>query len=366
MSSSKQDGTAAAAAEQLGSMSLGESAERKDNGTEPTTKIGTNPTKFCSACGEKSDALKKCNGCKCVWYCDKKCQNKHRKEHRKECKVITKELDQRGGKLDVGTELDLGPIGTLPLQEECPICMHVLPLNDALQTYSLCCGKTICGGCKFQHRIKIINENDKRVQKKKPPVTPTCAFCRTTLPKSDEEKLAHLRNRVKRKDPESLANMARVHGDGELGLPVDEAKCIDLFRQSADLGFPDAYYQLGFFHCHGAMGLDQNDDETLKYWEKAAACGSLSARHNLGCVEETNGDFVAAMRHWRFSASSGARTTINALFGFFALGRLHHSDLTKSLQAFYLARAEMKSEGRDQYIAYLKRTGEYEAEFDDL
>mmetsp|Transcript_4152 Transcript_4152/g.11757 ORF Transcript_4152/g.11757 Transcript_4152/m.11757 type:complete len:206 (-) Transcript_4152:585-1202(-) len=65
----------AAAAQQLGSLSLGESAERKDdnNDNKPNTKSEA-PTKFCSACGKKSDALKQCMACKCVWYCDKECQ----------------------------------------------------------------------------------------------------------------------------------------------------------------------------------------------------------------------------------------------------------------------------------------------------
>ena len=43
---------------------------------------------------------------------------------------------------------------------------------------------------------------------------------------------------------------------------------------------------------------------------------------------------------------------------------LHHADLAETLQAFYLARAELRSENRDQYIAFLKRTGEYEERFD--
>ena len=76
-------------------MSLGESLEKKDNDAEPAAKNGTIPTKFCSACGKQIDAVKKCNGCKCVWYCNKECQNKHRKAHKKECKPIKKELDKR-------------------------------------------------------------------------------------------------------------------------------------------------------------------------------------------------------------------------------------------------------------------------------
>ena len=55
----------------------------------------------------------------------------------------------------------------------------------------------------------------------------------------------------------------------------------------------------------GEMGLEQNKEEALKYWEKAADGGDIGARHNLGCLEEENGDRVAAMRHVRLSASGG-------------------------------------------------------------
>ncbi len=82
MASSKQD-EEAAAAEQLGSISLGKSVERN---TEPESVQNEAPAKMCSACGKKSYTLKNCTACKCVWYCDKDCQNKHRKEHKKECR----------------------------------------------------------------------------------------------------------------------------------------------------------------------------------------------------------------------------------------------------------------------------------------
>ena len=143
MATANEDGTAAGAtARQLGSMSLDGSAETNDNDIEAAANNGT-PTKFCSACGKESDTVKLCNGCKCVWYCDKDCQNKHRKEHKKDCKRIKVEIDKRGGKVDLGTEMDLGPLGKLPPQEECPICMRVLPLFSLLQTYAACCGNTV-------------------------------------------------------------------------------------------------------------------------------------------------------------------------------------------------------------------------------
>ena len=362
MPSTKEDGTATAAAEQLGSVSLGESGERKDNGAKNNEGENEVPTKMCSACGKKSDALKKCNGCKCVWYCDKKCQNKHRKEHRKECKVIMKELDKRGGKLDLGEELDIGPLGKLPPREGCPICMHALPIHPMLSAYSNCCGKTVCGSCDYQHKMKTGEENEKRAQKKQPTVPRTCEFCREPVP--EQEILAPLRKRVELKDPEALFNIALHYGEGGLGLQVDQVKCIELLRESADLGFPDAQYQLGNYYDDGEMGLERNEAEALKYWKKAAEGGDLDARHNLGGIEFRSDNHLAAMRHWRLAASGGFKKSMGALILCFEDGFLRHDDLAETNRAFYRSRAEMKSEGRDQYIKHLKETGQYGAGYD--
>ena len=349
MASSKQEGTSAAA-EQLGSLSLGESAERKDKNNEDAEENEV-PTTLCSACGEKSDALMKCRACKCVWYCDKDCQNKHWKEHKKECKPIKKLLDERGGKLDLGEELDVGPLGKLPPREECSICMQVLPMHAALQGYSYCCGKVICCGCDFHYQMKSGGR-------------PTCAFCREPMTKSDGEMLARI-SKIARKDPRALCNLAMMHGEGKLGLSVDQAKCIKLLRESAGLGCPEAHYGLGNFHIRGEMGLERNEEKGIKYWQKAAEGGHFNSIHNLGCWETRNDNHVAAMRQWRLSASGGYRKSMESLIVFFDVGFLHHGDLAQTLQAFYRARSEMKSEDRDQHIAYLKRTGQYREEYNN-
>jgi hypothetical protein len=55
---------------------------------------------------------------------------------------------------------------------------------------------------------------------------------------------------------------------------------------------------------------------------------------------------------------------MEALIGCFENGLFQHCDFVETLQAFYLARDLMKSKERDEYIAHLKETGEYEAEYD--
>ena len=356
-------GGTATAAQLLGSVLLGEPGERKDDDTEPTAKNGT-PTKMCSACGKKSNTLKLCPWCQCVRYCDGDCQNEHHSEHRKECNAIKEVLDKRGGKLDLGTEKDVGPLPDLPPRDECPICMCLMPLHTMLHAYYTCCGNTICGGCNLQHLMK--NEES------------TCAFCREPIPTSDEQYLVRLHKRVELKDPKALCNLAMnyvdglrglmgtYYGYGDLGLQVDQAKCVELLRQSADLGFPEALYNLGVSHYVGEMGLEENEEEALKYCEQAAEGGILLARHDVGSMKAGNGDdVVAGMPHWRLAASGGYRSSMRVLIQYcFEDGLLRHADLAETLQAFYRSRSEMKSEDRDEYIKHLKEIGEYEEEYE--
>ena len=328
-----------------------EAAGEDDEGTEAPAV----PAKVCSACGKTSDTLQKCNWCWSVWYCDKDCQDSHWPEHEKECKLIKTILDKRGGKLDLGTELEVGPLGKLPPQEECPICMRAMPLHPRLQRHYACCGKLVCSSCDYQHWMKSEELAAKQ----------TCAFCRTTLPKSNEEYLVQLRKRAERNDPYVLHNLAMSCSYGLNGLPVDQAKCIELLRESAGLGCPAAQFQLGIFHYNGTMGLEQNEEEALTFYKKAAEDGDVHSRHNAGSMVKAAGDDdVAAMRHCRLSASGGFKLSMEVLIGCFENGLLRHGDLAETLQAFYRARAELWSEDRIQYIAHLKETGKYHAEYE--
>jgi TPR repeat protein len=108
------------------------------------------------------------------------------------------------------------------------------------------------------------------------------------------------------------------------------------------------------------MGLEQNMEEAIKYTEKAAEGGDLISRHNVGCANGENGNPIAAMRHMRLSASGGYKLSMTNLIACFERGMLHHGDLAETMQSFYRARDELKSDVRDKYLAYLKMVGEYE------
>ena len=125
--------------------------------------------------------------------------------------------------------------------------------------------------------------------------------------------LSDFSKRVELKDPEALLNMGLVYGRGWYGLPVDQTKCIEFLRQSADLGCRKALHDLGYCHLYGQMGLEQNDGKALFYLKKAAEDGDMHARHRLGCVEDERGDDLAAMRHFRLPASGGYRASMEYL-----------------------------------------------------
>ena len=108
--------------------------------------------------------------------------------------------------------------------------------------------------------------------------------------------------------------------------------------------------------------IEENEEEARKNYEEAAEGGHIFALNNFGNAHFRNGDRVAATRHWRLAASGGYRWSMGGLIACFERGFLHHADLAETLEAFYLARAEMKSEDRDQWIAHLKRTGKYDAD----
>ena len=132
------------------------------------------------------------------------------------------------------------------------------------------------------------------------------------------------------------------------GKLLDQTKLIELLRESADLGFSGAQYQLGTFYHNGEMGLEKKEEESMKAYKEAAKGGHILAQHNLGAAKYANGEYVATMRHWRLSASGEYRSSMGALIDCFEEGLLQHRVLSETLQTFYRS-----SEDRVQHIGYL-------------
>ena len=221
--------------------------------------------------------------------------------------------------------------------------MRAMPIDGNLHAYSFCCSKTLCCGCAVEDQNK----------------KPGCAFCRTAVAKTNEEMVARLHKRVELKDPAALFHLAMAYGYGQLGLSVDQVRCIELLRESVDLCYPPAQRNLGALYHNGEMGLERNIKAAIKHSEKAAAGGDIESQHYLGCAEVRKGNHVAAMRHWRLAASGGYKPSMDCLIECFEDGLLRQGDLAETLRATYHSRAELRSEDRDRYVKHLKENERY-------
>ena len=76
------------------------------------------------------------------------------------------------------------------------------------------------------------------------------------------------------------------------------------------------------------MGLEKNEEESMKAYKEAAKGGHTLAQHNLGVANAkyANGEYVAAMHHWRLSAPGGYRNSTGALIDCFEEGLLKHGN----------------------------------------
>ena len=96
-------------------------------------------------------------------------------------------------------------------------------------------------------------------------------------------------------------SLAEIYWDGKKGVPKSSAKAIDLFRKSAELGYPRAYTRLGIIYW--------KTHETYKAWEyleKAYELKDPEGCYQLGLLYENAGrPDVDCARMFRYAAICG-------------------------------------------------------------
>ena len=281
----------------------------------------------CANCGEEGrDGLKACTACKLVKYCNRDCQIAHRSKHKKACKKRAAELHDE--------KLFKQP----PSREECPICMLPFPLAADQAVFHPCCGKRICIGC-----IYAISEKEG--------ANILCAFCRTPYAKSAEEEVRRNKRLMEKGNSLAFKMFAGCYVTGSLGMPQDWAKANELLLKAGNLGCNEAYNNLGNAYSNG-QGVEVDKKKAKHYWELAAMNGSISARYNLGCMEEDAGNHRRAMKHVVISAKAGHEDSLDMVTAIYKhghkLGFVTKDIYAQTLRAYQKSQNEMKSEKRDK------------------
>ena len=275
----------------------------------------------CANCGKEGSHLNICNKCKGAKYCNAACKKKHRSKHKKQCERRVAELHD--------IELFKQP----PLREDCPICMLPLPSQSTGSKYKVCCGKEICSGC-----IHAVALRDNGVG--------LCPFCRTPTPDSKEELVKRTKKRAEVGDANAMFDLGCCYSEGACGLQQNQTKALELYHRAGELGYADAYNNIGHAY-HTGEGVERDEKKANHYYELAAMKGDAIARHNLGNSEARTGNWDRALKHYMISAEGGHNDSVKVVQQLYKHGHATKDDYTKALLAYQKYLDEIRSEQRD-------------------
>ena len=286
---------------------------------------------ICANCGKGEESvsgdLKACTACKMVKYCNRDCQIAHRTQHKKACKKRAAELR------------DVKLFKQPPPNEDCPICMLLLPSLDTGRKFRSCCGKMICSGC-----IYAVAKRDG---------VGLCPFCRTPTPDL-EEFVEQLKKRMEVDDAEAFHNLGCCYADGDCGLPQDHAKAMELYYKAGKLGNALSYYNIGCVYDRGEV-VERDEKKANHYFELAAIRGDIDARYNLGNIEGRAGNMDRALKHFMIAVGSGCTDSLEKIKLMFMDRDATKDDYAKALQAYQANLVEIKSAQRDEAAVFHRR-----------
>ncbi len=285
------------------------------------------PDVVCGWCGiaeVDNIKLEDCGGCDLVKYCGDNCRGEHRHWHAGDCKRRVKELHDN----KLFTQPDISHHG------ECPICFLPMPLDPQKSVFKSCCSASICAGC---HYADLKSSGGSR-----------CPFCREPTPDNNEKYDMRMMKRIKANDPAAMCYMGtkRYH-EG------DHDKAFEYWTKAAELGDVEAHYQLSTIYCKGE-GVEKDVEKKVYHYEKAAMGGDPKARHNLGCLEEENGNMERAVKHSIIAANLGYEDSMKALWRHYSAGAIIKDDLEATLRTHKAAIDATKSPQREAAKAWIK------------
>ncbi|EJK48076.1 hypothetical protein THAOC_33159 [Thalassiosira oceanica] len=223
-----------------------------------------------------------------------------------------------------------------PEGDACPICFDLieLPVHEHSMR-NACCMKRVCDGCIFAAGQRGINGS--------------CPFCRTLLPRVDDDasQLARIRKRADKGDADAIYFLGNKHYFGELGLAKNVPRAIQLWKEAAELGSMDAHYQLGDSYYYGD-GIEKDEPRCIHHFQQAAMKGEVQSRHMLGAVEYENGNYQLAVLHWMISAKMGYELSLNSIKDMFKKGHSTKAQYAEALLAYRDAVEDTKSPQREE------------------
>ena len=98
-------------------------------------------------------------------------------------------------------------------------------------------------------------------------------------------------------------------------------------------------------------GVEVDKKKAKHYYELAAIGGDVSARYNLGSMEEGSAHFDRALNHYMIAVRGGLSDSLEAIKELYTDGIATKDDYTKALQVYQDYLGEIKSKQRDEAAA---------------
>jgi hypothetical protein len=215
-----------------------------------------------------------------------------------------------------------------PKGDDCPICFLMLPFLGSGKTFVPCCGKNICTGCFYAHFTD-------RSQ--------SCPFCRAAMP-TGKKYTKMLEKRVDANDARAIYILASKY------VNIKKNKAVKLFHRAAELGFVEAYNDLGAMYDKG-IGVSKDVTKAQQYYEKGAKAGCTFSRFTLGIIDAKACSFDRATKHWLIAASSGDIRAVNEIKKAMVEGNATKDHYAQALRGYKQYLDEVRSPHRDRAAA---------------
>ena len=155
-------------------------------------------------------------------------------------------------------------------------------------------------------------------------------------------------------------SLAGDYSRGISGLTKDDSKAIELLLRAGQLGYSEAYYNLGSSYLSG-HGIEVDMKKAKHFYELSAMGGYVPARHYLGALEGMAGNDHRAMKHYMIGARAGYKLCLDSVKIGFTNGVVTKDDYASTLRAYQKSIDDMKSGPRDTAEALqTMRTGMFE------
>ena len=221
-----------------------------------------------------------------------------------------------------------------PEGDWCPICFLLIELPvDQHSSMNVCCMTRVCDGCVLAARQRGIGHR--------------CEFCRAPIPVDDASELEMIQKRVDKGDAEAINFLGQKYFHGLLGLAKDVPRAIELWTEAAELGSIDAHDYLGHMRYTGKV-VREDKSRGIHHWKQAAMKGDVTSRHNLGDVENDNGNYEVAIQHWMISAKMGFELSLNDIKEMFKKGHATKAQYADALLGYRDAVEDTKSSQREE------------------